>query len=483
MRAVRRVPATRKKKACSQPFALALEAELDRFVAPGTADSLDLEAVEVHVRRRALAIAGGLLARRLNADRTDHQAASRPCPRCGKGARYAGRRSKTFLTALGPMELERAYYHCARCGTGHFPRDEALGLAGTLVSPAVARMSATAASMVSFAEASSLLDELAGLQVGPKQVERTAERVGREVAEHELGDMRAEPAPAPVVYLGMDGTGIPVRKSETAGRKGKQADGTARTREVKLVLVWTAQARNKQGNPQRDPGSVRYSAAVESAASCNFDPEPSAFSKRVRREADRSGFAAAPCRVVLGDGAAWIWNLAAEQFPGAIEIVDLFHAKQRLWECAKAIFGSGDRARLEDWAEQRCEELTTGNFRAMLKAVRAHADECENAAACVGYFEDHRERMRYPEFRAAGLCVGSGVVEAGCKTAIGARLKRAGMHWTLGGANAILALRCSILSGRFEDFWAQRGAAAGGTATGAQAPPAGRGQDTTHGTG
>ena len=447
-----------KKKSLQLPFAVALEAELERLVAPGAADSLDLEAVEVHIRRQALQMAAGMLASRLNADLSDRQGASRACA-CGQLARYAGRRSKTFLTALGPMRLERAYYHCSACGKGSFPRDEALGVSRTKLSPAVQRMSATAASMVSFAEASRLLDEMAGLPVEAKQVERTAERLGREVAEHERGDVPTArmPPPAPTAYLGMDGTGIPVRKSETAGRKGKQADGEARTREMKLVLVWTAETRDKEGHPTRDPHSVTYSAAIESAASRDLDPEPSAFARRVRREADRRGFCSAPRQVVLGDGAAWIWNLAREQFPDAIQIVDLFHAKERLWELAKELF-AGQRARIEEWAEARCEELSSGNFRSMLNAIGAHADHCETAVKCDGYFQTHRERMRYPEWRAAGLCVGSGVVEAGCKTAAVVRLKRAGMHWTVDGANAILALRCSILSGRFEDFWAERAA-------------------------
>ena len=170
-----------------------------------------------------------MLEERLNADLCDHTGPRQPCS-CGGAARFAGRHRKTFMSALGPVTLQRAYYHCRACGHGRFPRDAALGMAGTDLSPAVQRMASTAASMVSFAEASTLLEELAEVPVGTKHVERTAEAVGRAIARDEA---RAPATPAPTAYLGLDGTGIPVRKSETAGRKGKQEDGTARTREVK----------------------------------------------------------------------------------------------------------------------------------------------------------------------------------------------------------------------------------------------------------
>jgi hypothetical protein len=185
----------------------------------------------------------------------------------------------------------------------------------------------------------------------------------------------------------------------------------------------------------------------------------SPFAQRVEREARRRGFDQARRRVVLGDGAPWIWNLADELFPGAIQIVDIYHAKEHLWDVAKAIYGAGtDLA--ERWAKARRDELDDGNIDAVLDALRAHAPANEQARQCLGYIVNNQHRMRYPLFRAQGLCVSSGVVEAGCKVAIGTRLKRAGMRWTLAGANAIIALRCSKLSNRFDDFWQRRSTAA-----------------------
>ena len=253
----------------------------------------------------------------------------------------------------------------------------------------------------------------------------------------------------------MDGTGVPMRAAEVEGRAGKQPDGTSKTREVKLCVVWSAEGRDDEDTPVRDPGSVTYSAAIESAAQRDTDEEPSPFATRVEREAARRGFAQAARRAVLGDGAPWIWNLVTEHFPDAIQIVDRFHAKQHLSDVAKALYGATSDLAVA-WAKQRHDELDDGKIDDILAALAPHAGACEEARTCVGYIETNRLRMRDPEFHAQGLCTSTGVVEAGCKVAIGTRLKRTGMHWTVAGANAIIALRCWTLSGRFEDFWEWR---------------------------
>jgi hypothetical protein len=203
--------------------------------------------------------------------------------------------------------------------------------------------------MVSFEEGHELLAELAGVDVPTKHVERAGEALGREVAEDErrvVESPAADEPLAPTLYLGMEGTGVPVRKEELVGRRGKPPDGSAKTREVKLVTVWSAEGRDKEGTPVRDEGSISYSAAIESAAQKDTDEVPSEFATRVEREARRRGFARAARQAVLGDGAKWIWNLASEHFPDAVQIVDRFHAKQHLSDVAKAVYGATtDQAR------------------------------------------------------------------------------------------------------------------------------------------
>lgn len=431
--------------------------EIIALVGPGAVDRLDFEAIETAARRRALSVAARAVERRLNEDLSDHVGPTFRCT-CGEEARYAGRRPKEFQTALGLMTLLRSYYYCETCKAGFCPRDRALGLQNSSLSAATVRMVGLVASMVSFAEASELMQELAGIPVDPKRVERTSEALGREIDQDERTVVESEPPSAPTLYLGMDGTGVPMRGSEVEGRNGKQPDGSAKTREVKLVTVWSAESRDEKGLPTRDVGSVTYSAAIESAASKDTDAQPSVFAQRVTREATRRGFDIAARRVILGDGAPWIWNIADENFPGAIQIVDLYHAKGHLWDVAKSIYGVGTDLAAQ-WAKQRRDELDEGEIDTILGALRLHSEANNDARKCLEYFIRNRHRMRYPEFRAKNLCVGSGVVEAGCKVAIGTRLKRAGMHWTLDGANAIIALRSCNLSGRFEDFWERKAVA------------------------
>ena len=407
-------------------------------------------------RRAALKLALRLIEQFLNADTSDHDSAEQPC-QCGQLARYAGRRSKRIQTALGELKLNRAYYHCSHCNSGFAPRDRALGIEHSSHSPALLRMIGGVGAATSFQEGSALLKELAGLDIDAKQVERCAEKLGAEIAEDETRNstgVESQPA-APTLYLGMDGTGIPMRTSELTGRSGKQADGTSKTREVKLCTVWSAESRDEQNRPVRDAGSVTYSAAIESAATLDTAKSASPFSQRVLREASRRRFTEAGRMVVIGDGAAWIWNICQELFPRAVQIVDRFHVKEHLSNLSKTLYGASS-PKAKAWAARRHEELDSGRFADLLKAVRRHADGVEEARQCFQYLHRNRERMRYPQFEAEGLCTSSGVVEAGCKVVIGARLKRSGMHWTVRGSNAIIALRCSKLSGTFQDFWERR---------------------------
>ena len=433
----------------------ALEAEVAALIGRRAADELDFEATETRLRERALRLAARTLERALNADHSDQGEPHRACA-CGGLARLAGRRPRTIVTVLSEIEIERAYYHCEACGQGFCPRDRAMGIEGSHLSPGVLRMVGAVGAAVSFEEGAGLLKDLAGISVPTRQVERYAERLGEEAArfEREVSEAPAGPMPA-TMYLGQDGTGVPMRREELRDRPGKQADGSSKTREMKLCAIWTADARDMDGRPTRDEGSITYTAAIERAESKATDKLLAPFAQRVEREAKRRGFDEAGRRVAIGDGAPWLWSIVAECFPGTIEILDKFHAKEHVHDVAKALFGAGtDLGRA--WAKLRCEEMDEGRIDALIAAVSEHADRSEEARKCAGYFTHNRPRMDYPTFESLGLCVGSGVVEAGCKTAVGVRMKRAGMRWTVRGANAIAALRCCRISGRYEDFWEWR---------------------------
>ena len=260
--------------------------------------------------------------------------------------------------------------------------------------------------------------------------------------------------PFPVLYIEMDGTGIPVTKGETAGRQGKIAGQPAHTREVKMGAVFTQVTWDREGFAIRDPDSTTYTGAIETAEE---------FGKRIYLEASKRGWSRAETKVVMGDGASWIWNLAVEYFPGSIQIVDLYHARQHLSGLARQLFPN-DEAAQKAWLKIHQEALLDeGKIEPLVEALRSiettNADLADKTRIEADYFEGNAERMRYPKFRSQHLFVGTGVIEAACKTVIGSRCKQSGMFWSVRGANAILALRCSILNNRFEDYWDSRRAA------------------------
>jgi hypothetical protein len=388
----------------------------------------------------------------------DHRTIS--CP-CGHSAQYKELRSKTLLTVLGPVELRRPYYLCADCSQGQYPADIELGVAGLESSPGVRRMEAVVGSEMPFAPGCEPMKLLAGLDVTAKAIERAAEAVGEEIAQRdkqEIGRAKQLILPVvskqniPVMYVLMDGVQVPVVAAETEGRKGRVEGQRARTRECKLGCVFTQTTVDPEGWPIRAPDSTTYVGAIETAEE---------FAFRLYTEAWRRGWEWAGLKVVIGDGAVWIWNLADQHFPGAIQIVDLYHARQHLWEIA-ALLHPQDTAAKKLWMNPMKDLLDEGNIETLVTHLReiaaAHADAAERAQEILTeaeYFATNAERMRYPAFRAKGLFVGSGVVEAGCKSVIGSRLKRSGMFWTVRGANAIIALRCCRINGRFEDYWEQ----------------------------
>ena len=421
---------------------------------------VDLEAVEMAVRgamhRAGAAALGRLLA-------LDPEPPARVACVCGGQARWHSLRSRQLLTAVGPVEFERAYYVCPHCHQGQSPRDRELEVEAVECSPGVQRMLAVVGSESSFEQGREQVALLAGLEVTAKCVERQSEAIGAAIeagAQQEIGRAQQLELPVvcdpdvPILYIEMDGTGVPVVKVETEGRPGKMEGQPARTREAKLGCVFTQTTTDPEGRAVRDPHSTTYVAAIESAEE---------FGLRLYTEAWRRGWSRAENKVVLGDGAVWIWNLAAQHSPGALQIVDLYHARQHLWELSAKLFPAEQKPR-KRWMARLLQRLDQGKIEVLVKTLRDLQPGGEELLRLVRneaeYFERNAKRMRYPVFRAQGLFVGSGVVEAGCKTVIGARLKRSGMLWTVRGANSIIALRCSRLSRRFEDYWQSRSRAA-----------------------
>lgn len=397
-----------------------------------------------------------MLERIINADKGDYRGNTIPYKK-GHNFEFKEYRDKKLLTVLGPVMVTRAYYFDRTRKKGYCSKDVFLDIVGTSFSPGVRRIMGRVGAYRPFALGHEDIREMAGICVDAKEIERTSNQLGTNIVEF----YRKESAPflsgkavpiqsVPKMYVCIDGTGVPVVKSETEGRKGK--NGHAKTREVKFGCVFTQTTSDKKGYPVRDESSTSYVGAIETAE---------VFGKRIYAEALSRGLENAQKQVVIGDGAPWIWNIADEQFYGAIQIIDLYHAREHYWSVARAVFGC-DKEAIKTWTDERHSELNQGKVEQVIEAIKdllpITEDEKELLGKEIGYFEKNKDRMRYNEFRKQGLFVGSGVVEAGCRAVIGQRLKQSGMHWTVRGANNIIALRCCccILSNRWEDFWENR---------------------------
>jgi hypothetical protein len=421
----------------------------------------DLEAVESALRAVLHQAGATALSELLQFAAPAADQRQRPC-RCGHHAPYQEIRSKSVQTIVGRARLSRPYCLCSRCHVGQFPVDVELDIENTEFSPGVRRMQALVGQQVPFDHGRAQMQILAGLEVTTKSVERTAEAIGDDIVQREKKEMQKAlqldlpvitGEPIPILYVQMDGTGVPVVKKETAGRQGKTEGLPAHTREAKLGCVFTQTTWDREGYAIRDPDSTTYTGPSKlrwSLASASIEKRGNVVGAVRRR---RWSSAMAP------NGSGILSPTLSRRHPDC-----------RSLPCSPASVGGGtpavsSRGSQTESLDEGPPEAPAGQGknRKMVGVLRsidtANPQMAEKICTEADYFETNAERMRYPKFRRQHLFVASGVIEAGCKTVIGSRLKQSGMFWTVRGANAILALRCSHLNGRFEDYWEERRAA------------------------
>ena len=370
-----------------------------------------------------------------------------------------GRRSKALLLSLGWITLRRSYFYSAARGEGRFPLDSALGLVDSY-SPQVLQWACRAAALAgSYQAASQDLLTYAGLEIDARQIQRLVTQVAPAMNRWRAAQGPVfNPTAGDIFCVGTDGTGAPMRRRDLRGRKGKNG-GRARTREVKVGTVFTHRKPDQPDQrPERDFASTTYLAAIVSAEQ---------FGPLLRAEALRRGIAKAKAVVFLGDGAVWVWKLARLNFPNAVCILDYYHACEHLNLLSATLDGEGSplaKRRYRQWRKALLKNRIAQVIAQAKADLPTRAQSRKWAQKQIAYFERNRSRMEYQTFRQAGYFIGSGVVEAGCKTVVGQRLKQSGMLWSRQGASHLLAVRCALLSGWFEDFWKHYGRAAQGLA-------------------
>jgi hypothetical protein len=409
-------------------------------------NGLAVQQLEVLVRtaifKPANALVGFLL--QAAADRID--AAYQPRP----GQQRKGRQLLQVQGLFGSFELVRDYYYHAGKKEGHYPADAALGLE-VAYTPALARlMCLEGADETSYQKAEQHLEETGGIPVSGRQIQRVVQRVGTAAQAWQEREAQPGGSTAPILYVSADGTGVPMRKEELAGRAGKQEDGSAKTRLAYLGCVFTQHTTDEEGHPVRDYESTTYVSSFGSIEE---------FGPALRQDAIRRGLALALQVVLLIDGAEGLANMGRLCFSRAIQIVDFYHALEHAGRVLVALLGSKEhpdyQKRLGRWARRllndKVEQLIAQARQESTGRAQAQAVEKE-----LGYFVNNIDRMQYGTFRRKGFFIGSGVIEAGCKTVIGSRCKQSGMFWGEPGAENVLALRCIHRSRRLAEFWKDR---------------------------
>jgi len=441
-------------------FEIERDAEIERVLARAVKEPrADLEAWEGAIRVAVLQAGAKCLSGLLQQIGSGCREQPLICE-CGARMESRGLKDKMLVTILGEVQYKRSWFQCPVCRKTRYPGDEELDVQGTSRSPGLRRFMARAGGKQTFKEACEDLKVYAGVQVSAKDVERVAEKVGHDMErwankEREQLLQQALQAPhkksIPIFYISADGTGVSMIKRELQGRKGKQPDGTAKTREAKLGCVFTQTTTDAEGRPVRDPDSTTFVGAIE-------ESEP--FGWRLYAEALRRGLINAVRIVVLGDGAKWIRTIVEIHFPDAIHIVDLYHAREHISELCKLLWINNPK-HIQEKRLQWWDLLDAGNVEEIVQQAErylwtAPTKVRRNARKEIAYLENNKDRMRYADYRAQGLFVGSGVIEAGCKSLIGQRMKQSGMEWSVRGANDILSLRCITLSNRLDDYWEAR---------------------------
>jgi hypothetical protein len=399
----------------------------------GQCGAVPVEQAEQAAAEVARACGAAVVARLVpsTAGRRSNQGSGLRCA-CGGRARFVGYRTRGVGTLYGVVTVERAYYHCPKCGRGQLPWDDQQGLNARLWTPGVKALVTQVAARLPYQESVDLLSETLGFEIEDSSADEVVQEVGGRLRAQqtalmgalECGESEPSIAAAPRrLYVGMDGTSAHI-------------DGG--WHEVKTGVVY-------EGKPGEDGLDTVHHARYVAVQECSEQ-----FGGRLYALAAQAGVTLGGEAVVIADGAEWIWNVAAHHYPEATQVVDYWHACEHVHALGRAYYGEGSRQG-QRWAREHCRALKQqgpGKLLGALARMRPKsAEQAEAVRLERGYFGRNRQRMQYHKFRAAGMMIGSGPVEAACKVVVGQRLKGAGMRWSAAGADAMLAARAALLSG------------------------------------
>lgn len=361
------------------------------------------------------------------------------CAQCSRETSWLGQRPKKVHLLMGEVVLPRCCYYCAQCHTTWVPVDQQLGVDQSGRSPRLVEAIALLGAELPFSPAGERLAQLCGMVVGRSQIEEVTEGIGRTWQQQEMDEVtrafQEHQLPPvenrhPWLVLALDGVMAPYR------------DGYHEVRVAAIGGVsWVPQ--------EWSEASVTWRYVVHTG-------DVATLGKLAWLESYRQGLEEAEQVMVLGDGAPWIWNLAEEHWPRAVQILDFYHATEHLWELGRSLWGEGS-PQVKPWVEAAKEGLAEGAVEELLTQWRdLPSQDPEGFARELTYFGNQRRRMKYDEYRAAGYPIGSGAVESANRHVVGVRVKQAGMRWLDQGIKGVLALRARLRSQGWSQWWDQQ---------------------------
>ena len=388
----------------------------------------------------------------------------------GKTMRFKMVQGKKFVTPFGKMTLARKLYQADRGGQCHIPLDAAWGMEGQFASLEVREAVLYACGLVTPVETETMLKKCALFQPSSTAIKRIVNAMGQWVEEHapavreQMKTNDAAPDNTQVLAASLDGANVPLRergvkRGRPGERPGKQQNTSQRTT-YKNAMVGSVTYYGEVPEGQKSPARLasRYLARMpearaptfKSAFECELDIAESMLPQDIEK-------------VLVCDGARGLWKYIEEneRFEGYNKILDYFHALEHLSALSEALFGkkSGEGTK---WYDKYREKLLNEDLapHAILRSTDYYLEENTlskaGRATALGertFFRRNKHRMTYANFRRRGLPIGSGIVEAACKSIVKSRLCRSGMRWTRKGGQHILHLRAQIKSGRWDDFW------------------------------
>lgn len=409
---------------------------------------------------------------------------------CGHVQHLVGYRPRQVLSLLGKISFKRAYYQCCLpaeeqgdeqqaqeqspplCTHGEAPADARWGLHGQRTTAGVQQAISALCATSTLEEAATHFSRLLPLEMSARQALSLLQPVGEALQEQEEEQMqklwqqasqsRSEETMAPAsqqksierLYIELDGVMARLRRGSVPMEEQERKRKGDVYREIKVGAVFEASP-----GPERSqlvPGVFVDQAEQKHYVARRSKAED--FGKLLYSLAVSHGLQQAQQVVVLGDGALWIWRLVAEHFPGAVQIVDLYHAREHVWKIARAVFGPNTPIG-SGWAQEACRLLEEGKIEELVEEIVVLPPIPPEAGSSRSvpeierdYFISNAARMRYPAFREQGMQIGSGIVEASCKMVVSTRAKRCGMRWTPAGLDAVLALRIAVLNGTYDAF-------------------------------